>query len=353
MRIKQLDALRAIAVLLVLGAHAGWPQNPSLPMGWVGVDLFFVISGFLVSGLLFRDFKKSGTIHVGNFIMRRGFKIYPAYYLFVTATALAFALVGVPFAPDRILHDLIFVQNYAPGTYSHLWSLAVEEHFYIALPIVLWYLAKRKGSEPFSQLPLTCGVIAVSCLLLRIVTAVLHGGPAADITVFGTQTHLRIDSLSFGVLIAYVWEFRPRIIDKLASSGWQLLVWSLVLVSPCFVMRLESPFVHTVGYSLLYLGFGGVLIFVLRCVDAQSWIVNGLAKIGLHSYTIYLIHVPVQHFVAMHGMSSAGYNTPLVHVTYLALAICLGIMFSKMVELPFLKIREHFVPRHGAALQMV
>ena len=127
MRLKQLDALRALAVLLVLGHHVTW--NPIwVRFGWSGVDVFFVLSGFLISGLLFREYKQYGSIHILRFWTRRALKIYPAYYLLILATVTGRMLAKTPIGWSHIWPDLIFVQSYVPGTWGHLWSLTIEEH---------------------------------------------------------------------------------------------------------------------------------------------------------------------------------------------------------------------------------
>src|SRR3982074_312607 len=113
-RSRQLDALRAIAVLLVLGCHVTW-QPLWLRCGWTGVDLFFVLSGFLIAGLLFREYKSRSQLDIWRFISRRAMKIYPAYYALLIGT-LAFDLLRrAPFSWSRIWPDLIFVQNYKLG----------------------------------------------------------------------------------------------------------------------------------------------------------------------------------------------------------------------------------------------
>jgi peptidoglycan/LPS O-acetylase OafA/YrhL len=323
---------------MVIGNH-----SRLLSWGWIGVDLFFVISGYLVSGLLFRDYTKTGAIHIANFVTRRGFKIYPAYYLFVAITAIVFAANGVGFPASNIWHDLLFVQNYADGTYAHLWSLAVEEHFYIALPVGLWWLTKRKCREPFSRLPIVCGGIGLLCLLMRTYLAFTQ---APAFSTFATPTHVRIDSLTFGVLLSYLCEFRPAVIEKLLKLRWLVLVISLALLVPSTVVPWEKFFTHTLGYSFLYLGFGGLRILALKCTTGESWIVVGLSKIGLYSYTIYLVHVPVIRWVASHGMGSDGhYRTKLVIVASMILSICFGALFAKIVEVPFLKLRDRLIPR--------
>jgi peptidoglycan/LPS O-acetylase OafA/YrhL len=124
-RLKQLDALRAIAVLLVMGRHLTW--NPVwFRVGWTGVDLFFVLSGFLVSGLLFREYKASGQIRVLRFLGRRAFKIYPAYYFLLILTVTIHLGFGLPLKWRLTWPDFIFVQSYRLGLWGHLWSLAVE-----------------------------------------------------------------------------------------------------------------------------------------------------------------------------------------------------------------------------------
>jgi peptidoglycan/LPS O-acetylase OafA/YrhL len=132
-RIRHLDMLRATAVLLVISSHLTW--HPILSrFGWTGVDLFFCLGGFLISGLLFRDYKTTGTIHWRRFIIRRGFKLYPAYYTLTLATVIFSRIAGTPILWKRLWPDLILVQDYEPGTWGHLWSLGIEEQFYLLLP---------------------------------------------------------------------------------------------------------------------------------------------------------------------------------------------------------------------------
>ncbi len=114
-RNRSLDVLRGLAILLVLGRHneyySLWQRA-----GWIGVDLFFVLSGFLISGLLFSEYAETGTINLGRFLLRRGLKIYPAYYFFV--------LFWLPFNLHQLkLSDLFFMQSYFPGYWGHDSSL--------------------------------------------------------------------------------------------------------------------------------------------------------------------------------------------------------------------------------------
>ncbi len=144
-RLRELDFLRGIAILLVLMRHQllfGFTKT----MGWIGVDLFFVLSGFLVSGLLFKEYQKFGNIKPKLFLIRRGFKIYPLYFL-TYLLYLTPIIIKKKLEWNGFLSDLFFVQNYVNGwgyAYSASWSLAVEEHFYFGLALFLWLIFNKK-----------------------------------------------------------------------------------------------------------------------------------------------------------------------------------------------------------------
>ena len=192
-RVAELDLLRALAIVLVLFRHLRDPSIHAIDaavafsplvvlskIGWAGVDLFFVLSGFLVSGLLFREFLKKRRVDGVRFLIRRGFKIYPAFYLFLF---ISFLVAGV-YSPDpsvwrgwpglfvysqsQVFGELLFLQNYLGSFWSHTWSLAVEEHFYFALVlVVLGMQAQGKDLEnPFFRLPRVFFAVAALVLML-------------------------------------------------------------------------------------------------------------------------------------------------------------------------------------------
>ena len=351
MRLKQLDALRALAVILVLGHHVTW--NPLwVRFGWSGVDLFFVLSGFLISGLLFREYKQYGSIHILRFWTRRALKIYPAYYLLILATVSGRMLAKTPIGWSHIWPDLIFVQSYVPGTWGHLWSLAVEEHFYILLPILLWAMMRRQcgRQDAFRHLPLVCLVISVACLALR--SAHLLTGEPFNFQWHKFATHVRLDALSFGVLLSYYWEFRHGVIERLFSDGGRfVLTVSLFLLAPAVLFDQTNAFLSTAGLSLLYVGYGGLLLYSLKCVDASGLVVRTLAKVGVYSYTLYLVHLPVASWCVGDLTPWAPANAPLIRdhafllfVCYFVLTFAAGVLIAKLVELPFLKLRDRLVP---------
>ncbi len=363
-RLTQLDCLRAIAVLLVLGRHMRAPPAASHPLilavatlwarcGWVGVDLFFVLSGFLVSGLLFREFASFRTIHFGQFFIRRGMKIYPPFYFFLAFTLIVPAITlrhVPPLDMAGLIGEVLFIQNYGLHLWNHTWSLAVEEHFYLLIGVLLAFRARSRSERPFAILVPTFVVIAVVALLIRIIVATRL--PFGNYSVY--PTHIRIDSLSFGVLISYFHHVHG---DALATFVRRrsiiILALSSLLVAPSVLLTLESsPFMYTAGFTGLYLGFGGVLLVAIYAAPPRGLFVSRLASMGEHSYSVYLWHMHMQFWPAFALARILG--RPPAYLLEIALyftaAIAIGIMFSKLIEIPTLRIRNRLFPSRSAPL---
>ena len=191
-RSPQLDLLRGVAVLMVMFCH--YPYFHFFRIGWAGVDLFFVLSGFLISGLLFTDWKRNGHISLKWFFVRRGFKIYPAFYFFLFTTAPVLLVTDQPFR--RLGAELFFVQDYFPKIWGHTWSLAVEEQFYILLPLLLLLISRLHNPErPFAVIPAISFLLCVGCLAMRVAR---HPVTGLDMLFLRIPLHLRADSLFVG-----------------------------------------------------------------------------------------------------------------------------------------------------------
>ena len=165
-----------------------WKQS-----GWVGVDLFFVLSGFLIGGLLFREYRKYGALSFPRFFVRRGLKIYPPFIALVVATIVVRICTAEPMRWRDVLGEFLFLQNYLGKMWIHTWSLAVEEHFYLLLPLVLFILIRRnpRSRDPFARLPRLFLVLACGELCLRRVQRLV---PAPPVQLFEVPSpHARAD----------------------------------------------------------------------------------------------------------------------------------------------------------------
>ncbi len=313
--------------------------------GWIGVDLFFVLSGFLISGLLFKEYKIFGAISAKNFLVRRGLKIYPAFWILIVITALV-RLAGNDLYVRPLCAELLFVQNYLPGFWGHTWSLAVEEHFYILLLLYLLFLSKRYESRPYRHVPIAFVVIAGLSLALRLTTLRWLPSPSHYIYLF--PTHLRLDSLAFGVLISYFYcfhEARFRALSIRFSSMASLV--GITLTAPAFVFPLEEySFIHTYGFTFFYLGSGLLLFSLLTREPGTNPVFKALAYVGSHSYSIYLWHLPIADWLVPWAKRacSAIWSWPLYFCIYFMGALAVGIVMSKLIEIPVLRLRDYYFP---------
>jgi peptidoglycan/LPS O-acetylase OafA/YrhL len=383
MRLISLDVLRGVAVLLVLIRHMGSSQSnlgligfldwlaespielaylPALVLrglhrcGWMGVDLFFVLSGFLVSGLLFREYQRHGDIWVGRFLIRRGFKIYPAFYVFLALSLTAITLMtSRPFRWYPVLSEMLFVQNYGPNLWGHTWSLAVEEHFYLLLGGVVFLLSSTRRPNPFKMLPAIYLTVVVIELSLRLYTAISIPEFTYKTHIF--PTHLRIDSLFLGVLVSYFYHFEPERFARMQSARWPILAASVLVIAPSLVVPQSDFYMHTVGLTLLSFGFAGILVFSLpheKTHHQPGWLTSGFAIIGLNSYSIYLWHfpvlvvgVPVAARLAGRELGAGGEAA-----VYGLGSIGVGIVMAKLVEWPVLRLRDRWFPSRSGQLKV-
>lgn len=357
MRILGLDLLRILAVLLVIGRHLHLPTDANVGLhlwqrgGWVGVDLFFVLSGFLVSTLLFREQILHGKINVSRFLIRRGFKIYPAFWVFLAVTIGIRYLVGTFPSQRQLLGELFFLQNYVGAVWNHTWSLAVEEHFYLAIAVLFGVLVTAKPRDPFSALPVIFVLVGIACLAMRVSNMILHPVYSHDTYLF--PTHIRVDSLLFGVLLAYLYNFH-ELNEKLAwIPSWVLLGIGGLLLAPAFVFSLEDhKWVSVVGLVLFYLGSGACLIGAIRLKSSDNLPLQVLGALGAASYSIYLWHMPVGTwgYIVVSRLSGID-NLYLYLFTSVVLSCLFGWFLSVLIEDPALRARDWLFPsRSGRAV---
>jgi len=341
-RNESLDVLRCIAVLLVVGYHlpyyALWGR-----IGWIGVDLFFVLSGFLISGLLFQEYKDTENLNIKRFLIRRAFKIYPSYYLLMVAVTIFFLLNRSTATRVHLVASWFFIQNYFPAEkvfiiLGHTWSLAVEEHFYLILPVILIaQIAVFSKRDPFRFIPFFFLAIAATCLAFRCFTL----WPLQ----LAWMTHMRIDSLFAGVTLGYLYHFRYPLFDRLA--GRYALPLGLALCVPASLFEAHDRRVQTLGLSALFVGFSFVVAWAVVRTPRKPIgraITRVAARVGFYSYSIYLWHMLVVFAFEYYPTLSA-----TKFWIYLATTIFLGITMARLVEMPYLALRERLFPTLQAA----
>jgi len=377
-RLRQLDILRGVAVLLVIGHHvilqpeeSGMFQplvNVLIRFGWSGVDLFFVLSGFLVGGLLFSELRSRSVLDVRRFVIRRGFKIWPAYYAYLLTVFLLLLVQeqgNVHRALGHILPNFFHIQNYLGTARPHTWSLAVEEHFYLLLPLLLLLLLKfgRRRPPSVSYLPVIAIGVMVLCTGLRYL-AIAH--QPFDPATHYNPTHLRMDSLFFGVLLGYLYHFKNASLEKIARRRYSLLFLGLILICPMMVIDIRAGwFVPVVGFAMLYVGYGLILLAVVYTPVGEgklgklmgSSFGRLLAFIGFFSYPIYLWHIdaarlPLQYFTerGLFGVLPSSWRFILITAIYVVLATAAGVILGTLVEKPALAFRDAFFPSRASAL---
>jgi peptidoglycan/LPS O-acetylase OafA/YrhL len=304
--VAALDGVRAIAVTAVLLFHAG---VPGVPGGFLGVDLFFVLSGFLITSLLLRELSGTGHIDLGRFWVRRARRLLPAAFL-VIAVSLVVAAIFLPGEAARTRADalasFVYVNNWEqiladhsyfvaferPSLLQHLWSLAVEEQFYLLWPLVLGLLLGRLGRR------WTIALTLAGALLSALAMALLFTpGEDASRAWFGTDTHA--SGLLVGALLAFAWPL-GRFHSAPRKSAATLLdvaaVAALAAVVAAMLTWNEADPVVYRGGLLAFAIAAAVLLAAVSHPACRAGALLGVAPmqwIGARSYGIYLWHWPV------------------------------------------------------------
>lgn len=376
-RSEGIDFLRGIAVMLVLFSHH-WIFTPLKTMGWIGVDLFFVLSGFLVSGLLFSEYKKYGNIRPKLFLIRRGFKIYPLFYFSILITIILqiFFPNAYFFSESKVLFlnskgilsasliEVFFLQSFFFGFWGHHWSLSVEEIFYFSLVFFLLILIRKKLLENKKMFLKISLFIFLVCLALRIFANLI--APTSILTF--SAAPLRIDSLFAGVLVAYYFHFHNSEM-KIFYNKYKKIIWALIIpliIYTPFIDVLDSFFIKTIGFALIYTSFSLLLLMFLFETEItnslkkilSTFVFRVITKIGFYSYSIYLFHMYVIRYIVGENYAYAQYEKgEYTYINVLASftifflgSILLGIGMAKIVEVPMLRIRDKHFPRRASSL---
>jgi peptidoglycan/LPS O-acetylase OafA/YrhL len=351
-----LDGLRAIAVAAVILFHFA---PSTLPGGFLGVDVFFVVSGFLIARLLIVEISRTGTLARANFWARRARRLLPAV---ATMTVVVLLLAAVKFSSTE-LHDLraqalgtlFYCANWVfifqkgsyfatvgrPSPFLHMWSLAIEEQFYLVLPLLFFALRRRVARRP--------GVTAVVALVGAIGSTVwmwVLAKPLHDPTTAYLSTGAHSMGLLVGVALGVIAARAPTLTNWLRRVTPALAAVALLAVLAS--MRLTS-------FHSTRLFHGGFLVFSIGCalvIVATVWTPNTgvvralgvrpLVVIGLRSYSLYLWHWPVLVFLT----PTSGLHGAALFWARLGVSVVLAEVSYRCIELPF---RNGFVARRSGS----
>lgn len=333
--VPSLDGLRAVSIGLVLCSHLISDKIP----GGLGVYVFFVVSGFLITRLLLAEQKRTGRISLPKFYARRFLRLYPVLIVYTALVVATFAIRGQPINWLQPLSALGYFANFqywndniAVMPFDIAWSLSVEEHFYALFPATLILL----GCDP-KKLVVAMISVMVACLGARIVVASAHPELLAT-HFFYFLTPFRLDSMAFGVVAAALCEIPQgrRLLQRAADPV--PFAAACGLVAACLFFR-DPFFRETLRYTLLGAALAVLMMSVLLRGDWRSALLNtpGLIWVGRLSYSLYL-----WHFLARPISNQMSVEGPAKIVLQFALAVSMATASYYFVERPVTRWRKRF-----------
>ncbi|HCT0358286.1 TPA: acetyltransferase [Staphylococcus pseudintermedius] len=343
-----LDGVRAVAVIAIIIYHL----NPQwLSGGFLGVDTFFVISGYLITSLLLTEYHNTGKIKLMSFWLRRVKRLIPAV-LFLVMGVIVLSLIFMPTEIQKVRADSIaaifyvsnwwyimqnvdYFEQFAVQPLKHFWSLAIEEQFYLVFPIVLLSLLS------FIRRLKSIRIIFLILLVISMIAMMVLYVPNENVArvYFGTDT--RIQTLLMGVLLALVWppfQLKAKVNRQMRTMIDTAGVVGLAILFICF------KFVSETNSILYYGGFFLIstvtLLVIASSVHPSGYFAKFLGNkvftfIGSRSYSLYLWHYPI--IVLIHHQFVQGQIPPLVYVVEILLMVLMAEFSYKFIEQPFRK----------------
>lgn len=350
-RLPGLDALRALAIVWVMLFHSflvgglgedwAWLSR----FGWAGVDMFFVLSGFLIGSQLLRQLSQGEPLAIARFYARRAWRILPAYGAVLGAYLWFPVLREVPgMAPAWQFASFtvnLLIDYGSQPAFSHAWSLCVEEHFYLLFPWLAWWLARRASVARVLTL---AGALVLGGLLLR--AAVWWHDTALDpprnwyIEDLYYPTWMRLDGLLAGVLLASCRMARPGWWQAAQRRAPACLLAGLLLSGLALWLFRErtSLLANTLGWPMLSAGFALLVLGAARPSAAWRW--PGAGLIASMSYSLYLSHKIAFHAVEQWMAPWLGTEGLPLFGVYALATLALGAALHGLVERPFLRWRD-------------
>jgi peptidoglycan/LPS O-acetylase OafA/YrhL len=346
-----LDGLRAVAIASVLGAHA----SAHLRGGFLGVDLFFVLSGFLITGLLLAEHDKTGEISLKRFFARRCLRLLPLYVVVVAAVLAA----TMAFYADRLGYGFT-LSAASLATYTtnvlevlrpdclyllnHTWTLAIEWQFYLLWPPLLaMLLARGHGARTIASWLVAAAIVAAVGRAYQ-----WHVDPNVR-WHFSTTSH--VDLLLLGAAFACVLaaEHEERHVVSHALAHRVSVAVAVCLFGAAILVQLPKGFLYLGGYALFGLASVSLVAFAIegRGVLHRLLCARGVVRLGQISYGVYLVHFPIFALLSQ--------RTALSHAVWVPTACVLTLVTAELsfrkLEQPFLRLKDvRFAPRDGSGI---
>lgn len=353
-RAPGIDLLRALAIAAVMLYHVsshGIPMPSLVEHGWMGVDLFFVLSGYLIGWQLLRAYAQGEQPQWRRFMLHRALRILPAYYAVLALYVLLPSTEGGALQP--LWKYLTFTLNLAPdwrqgAAYSHAWSLCVEEHFYLLFPLFAWLLARRLTMR--RAFVLAVGMVAGGMLLRgwlwhTQVDPLLANDAGAAMHAFISQiynpTYTRLDGLLMGVSLAACRAFRPACWDALLRHGRVLLAAGVIVLAASTRIALDRAIGAIVLFPLVALG---CTMLLAGAISPATWIgrraLPGARPLAILAFSLYLTHKQVYAWLD-DLLPELGRQMPLAALAvYIAASLAAASLLYFVIERPGLRLRS-------------
>lgn len=362
-RIFGLDLMRAVAILCVVLSHSLWVA-PNISgtfhdlmtvAGVIGVEIFFVLSGFLIGRIIYRLFVNN-TFSFGQvmyFWIRRWFRTLPNYYLALLLNIVIALYIGTTL-PTHLWEYFLFFQNLTsemPWFFSESWSLSVEEFAYIIGPLLLYLILffKLKISKPK-----LFALVTLTIILLFTLTKVIYNFNFNDKDLMFWNVNLkavtvfRIDAIYFGVFAALISEVRPKFWKKFRFIGF--VFGAIIFMGLNYIIPAKKIFIEAYPFlwNVLYLPINSIAIaFCLPLLSsfksAPKFILKPITFISIISYSMYLLHYSIvlqllKYFLPSDGLSN--FDTLIYILVYLIITIMLSYILYYIFEKPMMDLRD-------------
>jgi peptidoglycan/LPS O-acetylase OafA/YrhL len=347
--IPSLDGIRAISVLIVVLGHSGFD---ALMPGGLGVTIFFFLSGYLISTLMLAEHKRAGKINISRFYARRILRLMPSLFV---SLAIAYGLTYAGLLPGGITNkglaaQLLYFANYyglyfdpgntIPDGTGILWSLAVEEHFYIFYPLFMTLLLGIAFRPRTIVTLLGIGCLVVLAWRIHLVQAPNF---MSDRTYYASDT--RIDSIIYGCMLAFIINFKAQLHRAPTMSVCQWVVLATAVATLLLTLLYRDPtFRETIRYSLQGLALMPLFYFAVRFSNNQPFrhLNSPLAiTLGTFSYAIYLIHYVVIKLIAANAPAIAA-KSFILFPTALLISIAFAAAVDRFVDSYFRQLRRKY-----------